>query len=227
MKLIKLLVKLNGGKEDGASKNFADKMGVTPQRVSHWVTGRYVPEEDLRPKMAKLLGVTPEQLTACFPSREERNAAAHGTGERGAAYHAPELTPAQTNAPQMVPFFGPVCAGGSNFSFDAIPESYLPLYMPVPKGRRIGSWLVKGDCMDDGSVDSIRPGDTVVVIEQDYCESGKTVVAMINGEITLKKILHCDGHVKLQPKNPKHAPIIVKMEDIKILGVVIYSYRRH
>jgi phage repressor protein C with HTH and peptisase S24 domain len=123
--------------------------------------------------------------------------------------------------------FGNVCAGGTNFSFDASPANYLPISLPIPQGRRVGAWLVKGDCMDDGSVDAIRQGDTIVVMEQADADSGKIVVAMLNGEITVKQIVRKDGHIELKPKNTKHKPIIVKTGDFKILGVVIYSFRRH
>jgi len=228
MTFLELLIRLNKGQEDGASKTFADKMGVSQQRVSHWVVGRYVPDESLWNKMAEILGVSVPELLKSFPPKQKKTPDMQLQPiSQSAVRNTPELTPFPIKSLQPVPFFGPVCAGGTNFNFNDFEENTLPFYMNVPPGRKIGAWQVHGDCMDDGGPDSIRPGDIIIVAEQNTPETGKIVVAMLDGEITLKKIIHHDGEILLQPKNPKHNPIVVKSESFKVLGVVLWSLRKH
>jgi repressor LexA len=78
---------------------------------------------------------------------------------------------------------------------------------------------VKGDSMVG---DGILDGDYVVVRKQSTAESGKTVVALIHGEATVKR-LQCRGRrIELHPANPTIAPIVVEDEEsFRIEGVVV------
>jgi len=77
---------------------------------------------------------------------------------------------------------------------------------------------VRGESMID---DNIQEGDIIVIEKRESAENGQTVVAMINGEhVTLKKFyIERDG-IRLQPANPEMAPIILKNQDVQILGIV-------
>ena len=77
---------------------------------------------------------------------------------------------------------------------------------------------VRGHSMID---DNIQEGDIIVIEKREYAHNGQTVVAMINGEkVTLKKFyVEADG-IRLQPANPDMAPIILKNQDVQILGIV-------
>ena len=77
---------------------------------------------------------------------------------------------------------------------------------------------VRGSSMID---DNIQEGDIIVIEKRESAENGQTVVAMINGEhVTLKKFyIERDG-IRLQPANPEMAPIILKNQDVQILGIV-------
>jgi len=77
---------------------------------------------------------------------------------------------------------------------------------------------VRGNSMID---DNIQEGDIIVIEKREYAHNGQTVVAMINGEqVTLKKFyVEADG-IRLQPANPDMAPIILKNQDVQILGIV-------
>jgi repressor LexA len=77
---------------------------------------------------------------------------------------------------------------------------------------------VRGNSMID---DNIQEGDIIVIEKRESAENGQTVVAMINGEnVTLKKFyIERDG-IRLQPANPEMAPIILKNQDVQILGIV-------
>lgn len=77
---------------------------------------------------------------------------------------------------------------------------------------------VKGSSMID---DNILDGDIIIVEKRISAESGQSVVALINNEqVTLKKFyIEADG-IRLQPANPDMEPIILKNEDVQVLGVV-------
>lgn len=77
---------------------------------------------------------------------------------------------------------------------------------------------VRGQSMID---DNIQAGDIIVIEKREYAHNGQTVVAMINGEqVTLKKFyVEADG-IRLQPANPDMPPIILKNQDVQILGIV-------
>jgi len=77
---------------------------------------------------------------------------------------------------------------------------------------------VRGHSMID---DNIQDGDVIVVEKRMSAENGQSVVALINNEyVTLKKFyIEADG-IRLQPANPDMEPIILKNEDVQVLGIV-------
>ena len=80
---------------------------------------------------------------------------------------------------------------------------------------------VHGDSMINAA---IVDGDWVAVRSQADAENGETVVAMIDGEATVKTLRRTDGHVFLMPQNPAYAPI--PAENAKIRGKVVAVLRR-
>lgn len=77
---------------------------------------------------------------------------------------------------------------------------------------------VRGSSMID---DNIMDGDVVVIEKTTSAENGQSVVALINNEqVTLKKFyIEADG-IRLQPANTEMEPIILKNEDVQVLGIV-------
>ena len=77
---------------------------------------------------------------------------------------------------------------------------------------------VQGHSMID---DNIQDGDIIIVEKRESAESGQSVVALINNEqVTLKKFyIEIDG-IRLQPANPDMEPILLKNEEVQVLGVV-------
>ncbi|KIH77247.1 repressor LexA [Geoalkalibacter ferrihydriticus] len=78
---------------------------------------------------------------------------------------------------------------------------------------------VQGDSMVG---DGILDGDFVVVRKQPHAESGQTVVALIRGEATVKRLVRKADHIELHPANPTMQPLVVSgEEDFRIEGVVV------
>lgn len=84
---------------------------------------------------------------------------------------------------------------------------------------------VKGDSMIDAH---IQEGDLALVRPQSTAENGDIVVAMINGEATLKRFYREKRLIRLQPENPTMEPIILRdgKDEVSILGKVTGLYRR-
>ncbi|HBK45133.1 MAG TPA: repressor LexA [Xanthomonadaceae bacterium] len=77
--------------------------------------------------------------------------------------------------------------------------------------------LVQGDSMID---DGIFDGDLVGVHRTAEARHGQTVVARIDGEITIKRFEHRRERIRLLPRNPAHAPIEVAADaDFAIEGI--------
>ena len=83
---------------------------------------------------------------------------------------------------------------------------------------------VKGDCMEP----KISDKDVVIVLQQSNCNSGDTVVAMVNSEEAMLRVLKKfeDGSINLVPTNPSYpverfAPDEVQKLPVRIIGKVI------
>ncbi|MBU1275990.1 MAG: transcriptional repressor LexA [Proteobacteria bacterium] len=125
-----------------------------------------------------------------------------------------------------VPLLGVVQAGAP---IEAVAESRTVSIPQDMLGRyRTFALEVKGDSMIE---ENIRPGDVIVVEERHTAENGQTVVALINeSDVTLKKFYLEPDCIRLEPANPAMSPIVLRHDQVRVLGVVaglIRHYRRH
>ena len=115
---------------------------------------------------------------------------------------------------------GRVAAGlpiGADIGLDVAPEDRLwldrRLFSPSP------DYLLKvqGDSMID---DGILDGDLVGVHRTTDARNGQTVIARIDGEITIKRLRRERRRIQLLPRNPAHASIEIEAgQDFAIEGV--------
>ena len=122
-----------------------------------------------------------------------------------------------------LPLLGRVAAGAP------IEELEDPDTITVPEeliGR--GSTFVlrvAGDSMID---DGIWDGDYIVVEERSDAANGETVVAVVDGEATVKRFYREVGdQIRLQPANEKLSPIMVSDASLRIRGVVVAVMRKY
>lgn len=74
--------------------------------------------------------------------------------------------------------------------------------------------------------DAIVEGDLALIRPQETAQNGDIVVAMVEGEATLKRFYRERDHIRLQPRNPNMAPIIIHAgEEVRIIGKVIKIVR--
>ena len=82
---------------------------------------------------------------------------------------------------------------------------------------------VRGDSMEG---EGIHDGDLVVVRTQAEADPGQIVVAMIDGEATVKKFARRGNRLWLQPANPHYDPIPFE-GDARVVGRVIGVIRSY
>jgi repressor LexA len=126
-------------------------------------------------------------------------------------------------ATTSVPMLGTIAAG---YPIESIPDEE-PVAVPPDLLRSGDHYVLKvtGDSMID---DGILDGDWVVVQRRSEAASGETVVALVAGEATLKRLYrHDEQRIRLQPANPTMPPLIVPAADVTIQGVVVGLLRRY
>jgi repressor LexA len=84
---------------------------------------------------------------------------------------------------------------------------------------------VRGDSMVE---EGIHDGDFVIVHSTSEAADGDVVVALLEGEVTLKRMYReRDRTVRLQPANAALPPMIVAANRLQIQGVVVGLLRRY
>ena len=86
-------------------------------------------------------------------------------------------------------------------------------------GRNLFALTVRGDSMVNAH---ILPGDKVIVQQTTHASPGEIVVALMEGEATVKTFRKTSSKVLLEPANPKYQPIVVSEgQDFRIIGKVV------
>jgi repressor LexA len=120
-----------------------------------------------------------------------------------------------------VPLVGCVVAGTPVLSEENI-EGYCALDgSVVPEGSFL--LRVQGDSMIG---DHIQHGDLILVRPQPRVEDGAIIVAMVDGETTVKRFrLRTDG-IQLVPSHPAMEPFLIRDdEQLRVIGTVVAVFR--
>jgi len=134
-----------------------------------------------------------------------------------------ELATAADGRAVAVPLLGRVAAG---IPIEPVEERETVTLPEELLGRgETFALRVRGDSMVD---EGILDGDLVVVEARPDALDGATVVALVRGEATVKKLYReRDGRVRLMPANERLAPIVAPADDVEIRGEVIAVLRRY
>jgi repressor LexA len=120
-----------------------------------------------------------------------------------------------------VPMLGEVAAGQPLDVYSV--EETLDVPESLWKGRRVFALRVRGSSMIDAG---IRDGDYLIVEPCESADDGRTVVAEIDGRVTVKKIYRDGDRIRLQPANREMLPLTVSAEEVRILGLVAGVLRK-
>jgi len=121
-----------------------------------------------------------------------------------------------------LPFLGLIAAGEPIEALENPEMVDVPPFLLHPDNYVL---QVKGDSMID---EQIHDGDFIVAKKTNIARSGQIVVALINGEATLKCYVPKTDCIELHPKNPNFPIIKVNpQDDFHINGVLLYSFRNY
>lgn len=122
-----------------------------------------------------------------------------------------------------IPLLGEVAAGKPLEMFSV--EDSLDVPESLWHGRKVFALRVRGQSMVDAG---IRDGDYLIVEPRETADTGRTVVAEVDGRVTVKKLFRsAGGQVRLQPANPEMLPLIVSGDQVRIRGVVVGVLRKY
>jgi len=127
-------------------------------------------------------------------------------------------------AAQSLPLLGKIAAGHPIEALASPGNLAVPMEL-LPGEGSYYVLRVQGDSMID---ENIEDGDYVVIDSDARPESGRTVVALIDGEnVTLKKLYWEGSQVRLQPANPSLAPLFLDASRVRIQGAVVAVLRKY
>lgn len=122
-----------------------------------------------------------------------------------------------------VPVVGTVAAGSPIENFGETEETNVPPDM-VGQGDHFVLQVRGLSMIDDG----IHDGDNIVVKRVSEARPGDTVVALVDGEATLKRFFpEPDGRVRLQGANPTIPPIVIPASSVEIQGILVGLLRKY
>src|SRR6185312_7346426 len=105
---------------------------------------------------------------------------------------------------KSVPVIGQIAAGLPVMADERLEDTFSLPRQLVGDGT-LFALRVTGDSMINAG---IFHGDYVVVRQQEVASNGDFVVALLDGEVTVKTYMYNDGHIWLIPQNPSYAPIL-------------------
>jgi repressor LexA len=157
---------------------------------------------------------------------EEEGDIERWSGARGVRALRSDMSSVQTRA---VPVVGQAPAGPLMLA-----EQNIDGWVQMPKtiarpGSEYFLLRVRGNSMNKAKVaeDKIEDGDLVFVRQQATAKEGEIVVALIDGEATIKRFAKGSGYYVLKPDstNTKHRRIVVD-QDFHIQGIVVRVLKR-
>ncbi len=127
--------------------------------------------------------------------------------------------------PLTIPILGRVAAGQPVLS----PENREgemtidPSAFSIRTGTNLFGLKVRGESMADAH---IMDGDVLIIRSQQTAQNGEIVVAMVDGEATVKRFFLEAGRVRLQPENEAYKPIYVDRGDLMLMGKLVGLVRK-
>lgn len=119
----------------------------------------------------------------------------------------------------------PVFLGGVSAGDPAPVESDLHEVLDVGHvlGTRGRTYVVRADG-DSMTGDGIASGDALVIDVDAEAAIGDVIVAVVGGELTVKRLRLEDGAPVLVPANPAY-PSVAVTDDVEVWGVVVSTVR--
>ncbi len=117
-----------------------------------------------------------------------------------------------------IPIVGKVAAGLPILAEENVIGNILVESSVIRSGRYF-ALEVQSVSMTGAGID---PGDLIVVRQQPIAENGDIVVALLDNEATVKRLIIHGKDILLKPENPSYDPIVLRSDDdLRIAGKVV------
>ncbi|MBN8555901.1 MAG: repressor LexA [Deltaproteobacteria bacterium] len=120
---------------------------------------------------------------------------------------------------RSVPILGAAPAGAP---IEAIEYHRGDTVVPAFVRGHVFAVRVQGDSMMNAGIED---QDLAIVRQAQHAEDGEIVVAMVEGEVTIKRLKKLNKEIWLQPENLKYKPKKITDSSFRILGKVIGLHR--
>src|SRR5262245_18780224 len=125
-----------------------------------------------------------------------------------------------------IPIIGRVAAGQPILAVENVSDTVKIDRVLVGGHREVFGLRIVGESMID---DGIFDGDYLFVKKTPSARAGEIVVAMIEGEATVKRYFPEGDRIRFQPANSNMTPIYVRKAEFRsvdIIGIVVGVYRK-
>ena len=192
-----ILLKAARQKADLNQADLAKMIGVSRSTIAMWESGGSQPDIEMILRLSRILEVSVGELIG-------------------------EEVDSTASDPTWINVLGRVAAG---IPIEAI-EEVIDREQITEAMARSGSYIglqIHGASMEP----RMREGDVVIVRLQDDCDSGDTVIAMVNGdEATCKILQKTPEGISMLSTNPAYSPMFfsnreIEEKPVRILGKVV------
>lgn len=199
-----LIARWNGGKLKGAQTSLAKKLAVSQSAISRWMKGIVKPEIDVRPRLAKVLGVSEADLNAVFPKEDADSFRA-------------------INEP--VPVVAVIKDVFFDFSFSYRTGENADVAIPNPGDKKVAALRVQGNALKPEAED----GDLIIVVESGAEEipNGGLALVRVKDKYTLLKVQRVNGKMTARLRGPKPKEIEISSHgDAVVVGAGRFLLKR-
>lgn len=211
--IIRLQTKLNAEFKIRAKTQMRTLNQNTLCRMQEYIAN-YQRENGLSPSYRKImhaLGMSSLNLVQRYVLALERNGRIRRT-DLGSIQTPLKLRRGKIT---VAPLVGEIACGSPTDSVENIEESFA-----LPQSLFGSGELFMLRAFGDSMIDiGIQKDDLLVLRKQDYANDGDVVVALTNGQTTLKRLFHKGNKIVLHPENKTMEDIIVT--DCQVQGVLI------
>ena len=187
-------------------------LNIAQPTLSGYETGNYEPDQDTLGRIADYFGVTVD-----FILGRENHTTIDTTPRAIQIKDLAIKDEVELNDIFRIPLLGSVVAG---IPIEAQEDLEGYVYINFRPKEEYFALRVHGDSMINAG---IRDNSVLIVHKQPVATCGDIVVAMLNGEQTVKRFkIFGDCNIFLMPENPEFEPIpVLKGDDFLVLGKVV------
>jgi len=174
-------------------------------------------------ELAEHLGVSIGTVQAHLRALERKGALKRRPFQARGLYLTAPVERSGGDAVRNVPILGPVAAGTPLLAVENI-EGVIPVCTEWAKGEELFFVRVRGESM----MPTLWDGDYLLMRRQAAVENEAIAVALIEGEVVVKRVVRTGHHLTLKPDNDAFPTrtVNLKQQTVQILGKAVGVYRK-